>query len=120
MAASDEIRKLKETTAAAKAEMDKLLKGADALERKAIKTTDAYKDQVTILRETNEQIKDKLGNEKSVIDSIIQQEGKLKGLTGLQASLVELDPVPAMTGILPLLSLIWAARNLNGSSKYSA
>ena len=91
MAASDEIRKLKETTAAAKAEMDKLLKGADALERKAIKTTDAYKDQVTILRETNEQIKDKLGNEKSVIDSIIQQEGKLKGLTGLQASLVELD-----------------------------
>jgi len=91
MAAPDEIRKLKETTAAAKAEMDKLLKGADALERKAIKTTDAYKDQVTILRETNEQIKDKLGNEKSVIDSIIQQEGKLKGLTGLQASLVELD-----------------------------
>ena len=91
MAASEEIRKLKEATTAAKAEMDKLLGSADALERKAIKLLKPYKDQVTILREANEQIKEKLNLEKQSIDSLIQQEGKLKGLTGLQSSLVELD-----------------------------
>jgi hypothetical protein len=91
MAAADEIKKLKETTTAAKAEMDRLLGSAEGLERNAIKASKAYKDQVIILKEGNEQIRERLNLQKQSVDALVQQEGKLKGLTGLQASLVDLD-----------------------------
>lgn len=91
MAAADEIRKLKESTTAAKAEMDRLLGSAEGLERNAIKASKAYKDQVIILRENNEQLKELLDIQKQSVDALIQQEGRLKGLSGLQASLVSLD-----------------------------
>lgn len=91
MAASDEIKKFKDQAALAKAEMDRLLAGADALTRKAIKQTDEYKKQVTILKESNEQVQELLSIQKQTVDSLINQESKLKGLKGLQASLVQQD-----------------------------
>ena len=91
MSAADEIRRLKETTSAAKAEMDRLLGSAEGLERAAIKVTEPYKKQLTILREANEQIRENLNLQKQSVDALVLQEGKLKGLTGLQASLVEQD-----------------------------
>ena len=91
MAASDEIKKFKEQATAAKAEMDRLLAGADALTRKTIKQTDEYKKQVTILKESNEQVQELLNIQKQTVDLLINQEGKLKGLKGLQSSLVQQD-----------------------------
>jgi hypothetical protein len=91
MATPDEIRRLKEAVTAAKAEMDRLLGSADGLQRNAIKASQAYKDQVIILREANQQIKEALNIQKQSTDALIEQESRLKGLTGLQASLVDLD-----------------------------
>lgn len=87
----EDIKKLKQTIAEAKAEMDRLLGSADALQRQAIKTTDAYKRQATIIKESNEQVRELLSIQKQSVDALIEQEGKLKGLSGLQASLVSLD-----------------------------
>jgi hypothetical protein len=91
MASSDEIKKLKENVAAAKAEMDTLLQGLNAQDRAAMKLDARYKAQVTILKESNEQLKEIQSQTKIIVDTLIQQESKLKGLTGIQASLVELD-----------------------------
>jgi len=91
MASSDEIKKLKENVAAAKAEMDRLLGTENELGRARVKGTKEYKNQVTILKENNEQLKEIQAKTKIIVDTLIQQEGKLKGLTGIQASLVELD-----------------------------
>jgi hypothetical protein len=91
MAAADEIRKIKDSINGAKSEMDRLLGSAEGLDRAAIKASKEYKDQVTILKEGNEQLRERLNLQKQSIDSLIQQEGKLKGLTGLQSSLADQD-----------------------------
>ena len=87
----DEIKNLKKLAAEAKAEMDKLVGSSQGLERAAIKAEKSYRDQVKILRDANEQVSELLSNQKLSIDAIMQQEARLKGLTGLQASLVDLD-----------------------------
>ena len=58
MATSDEYKRLASEVKAAKAAMDKMLDGASALQRSAIKRTDEYRKQVTILKEGNEQLKE--------------------------------------------------------------
>ena len=88
---TDEIKNLKKLAAEAKAEMDKLVGSSQGLERAAIKAEKSYRDQVKILRDANEQVSELLSNQKLSIDAIMQQEARLKGLTGLQASLVDLD-----------------------------
>jgi hypothetical protein len=91
MAANDEIKRLKDQQAAAKAEMDRLLANATAQERIEIKKSTAYKNQVKLLKEANVQAAELLSNQKASVDALIQQESRLKGLKGLQASLVSDD-----------------------------
>jgi hypothetical protein len=91
MAANDEIKRLKDQQAAAKAEMDRMLANATAQERIEIKKSTAYKNQVKLLKEANVQAAELLSNQKASVDALIQQESRLKGLKGLQASLVSDD-----------------------------
>ena len=91
MAVNDEIKRLKDQQAAAKAEMDRMLANATAQERIEIKKGTAYKNQVKLLREANVQAAELLSNQKASVDALIQQESRLKGLKGLQASLVSDD-----------------------------
>lgn len=91
MAANDEIKRLKDQQAAAKTEMDRLLANATAQERIDIKKGKAYKDQVKLLKEANVQAAELLSNQKASVEALIQQESRLKGLKGLQASLVSDD-----------------------------
>jgi len=91
MAANDEIKRLKDQQAAAKAEMDRMLANKTAQERLDVKKTKEYKDQVKLLREANVQAAEILSNQKASVEALIQQESRLKGLKGLQASLVSDD-----------------------------
>jgi hypothetical protein len=88
---SEEIKNLKQLAADAKAEMDRLLGSAQGLERANIKLLPPYKEKVKILKETNEQVRELLSKQKESTNVIIEQEGRLKGLLGLQSSLVDLD-----------------------------
>jgi len=88
---SEEIKSLKQLAAEAKAEMDRLVGSTQGLERDAIKANEKYREQVRILRDVNQQISEALSNQKLSVQSIISQEKALKGLTGLQASLVDKD-----------------------------
>ena len=88
---SEEIKNLKQLAADAKAEMDRLVGSTQGLERDAIKANEKYREQVRILRDVNQQISEALSNQKLSVQSIISQEKALKGLTGLQASLVDKD-----------------------------
>lgn len=91
MAISQELKDLQQRRAEQKALLDEMLKGKSEEERLIIKANDEYKKTLNILREVNEQVKDIQSENKVVVDSLIQQESRLKGLTGLQASLVNLD-----------------------------
>jgi hypothetical protein len=50
-----------------------------------------YKEHLDILTEINSQVKDIQSENKILVDDLIAQESKLKGLTGLEASLVGLN-----------------------------
>jgi hypothetical protein len=52
---------------------------------------DLYSQRIDRLKEINEQLQTERESQKQVIDEYIQQEGRLKGLTGLQASLSTLE-----------------------------
>jgi hypothetical protein len=88
------------------AEINKLLREANAIKRKAQeilsaeskatgalaadikKTNDEYKDQVALLKDINEKITTQRQTTKEQIETFKSQEQSLKGLTGVQASLV--------------------------------
>jgi hypothetical protein len=88
---SDELKELQRRRAEQKALLDESLRGKTEEERLIIKQTPAYKNNLNILREINEQVKEIQENNKTVVDTLMQQESKLKGLKGIQASLVSLD-----------------------------
>jgi hypothetical protein len=88
---SEEIKNLKQLAAAAKAEMDRLLGSTQGLDRANAKLLGPYKDQVKILKDINEQVVELLSNQKQSTQAIMQQEARLKGLSGLQSSLVSQD-----------------------------
>ena len=89
--ASDELKDLQQRRAEQKALLDDMLKGKTDEERLLIKQDKVYKAILSKLKEINEQVKEIQSENKIVVDSLIQQESKLKGLTGIQASLVNLD-----------------------------
>lgn len=55
------------------------------------KKSQEYREQVALLKEVNDQANEIKRAQKEGIDSLMQQEKSLKGLKGLQASLVEQD-----------------------------
>jgi hypothetical protein len=55
------------------------------------KTNEAYKEIVSRLKEVNTEVKEARDTQKELIGQYVQQESRLKGLTGLQASLSELE-----------------------------
>ena len=89
--ANDELKNLQQRRAEQKALLDEMLKGKTDEERLIIKQKKEYKDILNVLKEINEQVRELRDENKIVVDSLIQQESKLKGLTGIQASLVNLD-----------------------------
>lgn len=91
MAISQELKDLQQRRAEQKALLDEMLKGKSEEERLIIKADAGYKNILNILREVNEQVKDIQSENNTVVTTLIQQESRLKGLTGLQASLVNLD-----------------------------
>jgi hypothetical protein len=88
---NDELKELQRRRAEQKALLDESLRGKTEEERLIIKQTTAYKNNLNILREINEQVKDIQTENKTVVDTLMQQESKLKSLKGIQASLVSLD-----------------------------
>ena len=89
--ANDELRNLQQRRAEQKALLDEMLRGKTEEERLIVKQQQNYKAVLNVLKEINEQVKEIQSENKIVVDSLIQQESKLKGLTGIQASLVNLD-----------------------------
>ena len=89
--ASNELKDLQQRRAEQKALLDDMLKGKTDEERLLIKQDKVYKAILSKLKEINEQVKEIQSDNKIVVDNLIQQESKLKGLTGIQASLVNLD-----------------------------
>ena len=89
--ASDELKNLQQRRVVQKALLDEMLKGKTDEERLIIKQDTQYKSILNVLKEINEQVKDIQSENKIVVDNLISQESKLKGLSGIQASLVELD-----------------------------
>lgn len=55
------------------------------------KTNEEYKGIVQNLKDINSEIQESKQNQQNLVDSYVQQEQKLKGLSGLQASLVDKD-----------------------------
>jgi predicted phage-related endonuclease len=89
--ANDELRNLQQRRAEQKALLDEMLKGKTEEERLIVKQQQRYKEVLNVLKEINEQVRELKDENKIVVDNLIQQESKLKGLTGIQASLVNLD-----------------------------
>jgi hypothetical protein len=89
--ASDELKNLQQRRAEQKSLLEEMLKGKTEEERLIIKQKKEYKDISNILKEINEQVKEIQSDNKIVVDNLILQESKLKGLTGIQASLLSLD-----------------------------
>lgn len=85
---------LKEANALKKEALDLLnqqnLKSAEAVASYK-KTNKEYKAIVEKIKNVNSEIREAKDQNKELIDTYIQQEAKLKGLTGLQASLVDKD-----------------------------
>lgn len=54
-------------------------------------SNDDYKERLDRLKQINEELKEQRDTQKQLVDDYIQQESKLKGLTGLQASLSTLE-----------------------------
>jgi hypothetical protein len=91
MAISKELKDLQDRRAEQKAILDDMLKGKTEEDRLTVKQNQKYKETIKILKEINEQTQEYQAENKIVIDNLIQQESKLKGLGGIQASLVSLD-----------------------------
>jgi hypothetical protein len=91
MAVSPEILELQQRRAELKALLDMELRGKTESERLTIKEGQAYKENLKLLREINEQIKEVQDETKNTIDNYISIESRLKGLTGLQSSLVNTE-----------------------------
>jgi hypothetical protein len=89
--ASDELKNLQQRRAEQKSLIEEMLKDKTEEERLIIKQKKEYKDISNILKEINEQVKEIQSDNKIVVDNLILQESKLKGLTGIQASLLSLD-----------------------------
>ena len=87
----EEVLKYRGEISKAKAEMDRMLEGADALTRKAIQGTDAYKEQVTILKQSNEQLKELFAKNKEIYDSLSQQEKSARALKGVYGTLGKME-----------------------------
>jgi stress response protein YsnF len=77
---SSQLKDIQKAANDAKNELKNMLGSASGLERDAIKATKAYKDQLKILKEANEQVAEIKRNHTLTTEALIQQEGKLKGL----------------------------------------
>lgn len=88
---SNQLKDIQKAANEAKKELKNMLGSASGLERDAIKATKAYKDQLKVLKEANEQVQEIKKNHSLTTEALIHQEGKLKGLKGISASLVDLD-----------------------------
>lgn len=91
----DLMKQASELRNAAKAKLEEItkeiLKQGDISEAQArieAKKRDVYKNIVSELKEINSQVQEQKSAQKELVDNYIQQESKLKGLTGIQASLV--------------------------------
>ena len=104
MADNSELKNLQARRAEQKALLDEALKGKTDEERLIVKQTAAYKENLNLLREINEQVREIKDANKAQVDDLISQEKALKGLTGLQASLVsyereKIQKLAAMPGL---------------------
>lgn len=91
MANSDSLKELTRIAAEAESKIKSMLDGLDGVARNAAKATKPYKEQLTILRETNEQVKEIRDGYKQTVQTLINQESKLKDLSGLQASIANTE-----------------------------
>jgi len=91
MADNGELKNLQARRAEQKALLDEALKGKTDEERLIVKQTASYKANLNVLREINEQVRQIKDANKAQVDDLISQEKALKGLTGLQASLVSFE-----------------------------
>jgi len=91
MAASDELKKLRAQIESAKKEIENLLRGSNDLEKNAIKSTDAYKEQVKILKEANQQLTEMNAANQRVAGILKNESLSIKSLTGLQKSLTSYE-----------------------------
>ena len=99
--ADKSLRQLQEERLIQKEILDTILKQAKSdKERLAIKknladadekTRDAYKDALDTLKEINEQVKTIKSENKTKISDLATEASQLKGLSGLQASLVQFE-----------------------------
>ena len=70
-------------------ELDKMLAGKTDAQRIAIKkTNDEYKEQIGLLKEVNSQLSGMKQSSHDRVDTLASEQKALKGLTGLQQSLV--------------------------------
>lgn len=91
MALNDDLRNIKQIAASAKEEIKSMLKGLDAQGIEAKKLTPEYQKQLEILKESNKEIQDIREKYKQNTDALISQEGRLKNLSGLQASIASTE-----------------------------
>lgn len=91
MAASDEIRKLREESAKASAVIKDMLKGLDAQAAKAQRLDPIYKKQLEILTEAEKRIKEIRAQQKQTIGDLQRQEQNLKSIDGYAKSIVSMD-----------------------------
>ena len=91
MAIDPDLKLLQDRRKEQKNLLNEMLEGKTEEQRITLKQTAEYKQQVNILREINEQVKEIASENKIRVDNLIQQESKLKGLSGIQASLVQSD-----------------------------
>ena len=91
MASGEQLKLLQEQRKEQKALLDEMLAGKTAEERILVKQDTLYKGIISKLKEINEQVKEARQEVSVQVDALIQQESKLKGLSGLQANLVDLD-----------------------------
>ena len=91
MASDEQLKILQQQRKEQKALLDEMLAGKTAEERMLVKQDKLYKGIISKLKEINEQVKEARQEVGIQVDALIQQESKLKGLSGLQANLVDLD-----------------------------
>ena len=91
MSNSDSLKELTRIAAEAESKIKSMLDGLDGVARNAAKATKPYKEQLTILRETNEKVKEIRDGYKQTVQTLINQESKLKDLSGLQASIANTE-----------------------------
>lgn len=87
MAAQPDVKELLRIAKEHKAVLDGMLANKTAQERVDIKSSEAYKQKVKLLREANAAVQELRTKQRDYLDTLIKQEGSAKKLTGIYSSL---------------------------------